>query len=150
VTVRRARRRLSDPAELAEGLPLDLRTFQPSTDPADYRSHLSRVADWLLGQQSCPTPSRSGHAAELGPAAELAPAVMTAAGLGVVAWYRHALGCTDSREWLSLPEPPHGDELAEVVELPQPTPNVAQEAAQRPTGPSECGPVVVALHPRLR
>jgi hypothetical protein len=135
VTLRRDRRRLSDPTELAERLPLDLRTFQPSTNPDDYRGHLSRVAEWLNTQAP-------------GTAAELAPAVMTAAGLGVVAWYRHALACPDSREWLSAPL--YGDELAEVVELPQPTPNVAQDGAQRPTGPSECGPVVVAMHPRLR
>jgi hypothetical protein len=79
VTVRySSRSRDDDPEALAARLPDDLRSFKPSTDPKDLRSHLGAVADWLNGQIP-------------GAAEDLTMPVMKAAGLSAADWYRSGL-----------------------------------------------------------
>lgn len=65
-------RKTDDPEALATRLPDELRSFKPSTDPADFRQHLRAIADFA------------------GPEA-LAMPVMNAAGLSAADWYRQAL-----------------------------------------------------------
>jgi hypothetical protein len=62
-----------DPAALAARLPDELRSFRPSTDPADFRQHLRAVGDFAGSD-------------------DLAMPVMNAAGLSGADWYRQALG----------------------------------------------------------
>jgi hypothetical protein len=80
VTVRHNSRRFTDdPEALAARLPAELRRFRDSSDPNDFRSHTTAVADWLNTQ----LPGAAEH---------LTAPVMAAAGLSAADWFKIRLG----------------------------------------------------------
>lgn len=85
MTVRRSsKRRVNDPAALADRLPADLRSFHPVPGSHHFHDHARRIAEWLNTQQ-----------AGLG---YLTPDVMAAAGLTASAWFRQSLAARPSEE----------------------------------------------------
>jgi hypothetical protein len=82
MTVRHNSRRYdNDPEALAARLPAELRRFRDSSDPNDFRSHATAVADWLSTQLP-------------GAAEDLTSPVMAAAGISVADWFKIRLGVT--------------------------------------------------------